>query len=267
MATSSEIFDEDIKCLIDLNCKLLLEIAAETTSKLNKKQEQLQQCKWTDGESNTDTEFSELACKCAEEAWLYIKQHYPLLNMITMTALIPDINCTFSKNGKTIEVPKNKIELKSSKSIQLPGSTIRNVDINQPLIYCYRPKIVDGNYEIRYGQYHNGMVPTSDTALFQDRTPRPPLNFDNLLFPSAQMEIITYVEKNKDAWIPRYAQCAVNRVDKKINKSWQDELTKGIVKLTEDKVYEKVYAELKNIENMTKDELIKLRESFRPTLL
>jgi len=136
--------DEDIKYLINSCSKLLLEIAAETTSKLTKKQEQLQQCKWTDGESNTDTEFSELACKCAEEAWISVKQHYhPILNMITMTALIPDINCIFSKNGKTIKVSKNKIELKSSKNYVLPGSTIGKLDINQPLIYCYRPKNVD----------------------------------------------------------------------------------------------------------------------------
>jgi hypothetical protein len=250
MATSSEIIDEDIKCLIDLNCKLLLEIAAETTSKLTKKQEQLQQCKWTDGESNTDTEFSELACKCAEEAWICVKQHYPLLNMITMTALIPDINCTFSKNGKTIEVPKNKIELKSSKSLQLPGSTIRNVDINQPLIYCYRPKNADNPYEIRYGQYHNGMVPKSDTALFQDRTPRPPIQF-NKLFPSTQMEVI-YSVKKKDDWIPHYGKCAVNRLNRNVSYSWQDSLTKSIL-----------YEALQNIETM--EDLIKLRESVRPT--
>ena len=35
MSTSSEIIDEDIKCLKDLNYKLLLEIAAETTRKLS----------------------------------------------------------------------------------------------------------------------------------------------------------------------------------------------------------------------------------------
>ena len=46
----------------------------------------------------------------------------------------------------------------------------------------------------------------------------------------------------------------LNRVNKKMNKSWQDTLTKSIV-----------YAALDNIENMTKEDLIKLRESFRPT--
>ena len=188
MATSSEIFDEDIEYLLKNNGQLLLELAGLTTTILNDKQSQLQQCKWTEGESNLDTDFSKLACECAEEAWLCVKQHYPNLCLITMTALIPDINCTFSKNGKTIKVPKKKIELKSSKTLQLTGSAIRKLDINQPVIYCHRPKIVDGNYEIRYGQYHNGMVPMSDTALFQDRTPRPPIQF-NKLFPSTQMEV------------------------------------------------------------------------------
>jgi hypothetical protein len=251
MATSSEIFDEDINCLKDLNYKLLLEIAAETTSKLTTKQEQLKQCKWTDGESNTDTDYSELACKCAEEAWICVKQHYPLLKLITMTALIPDINCTFSKNGKTIKVPKNKIELKSSKNRVMPGSTIGKLDINQPLIYCHRPKNADNPYEIRYGQYHTAMG-ESDIDLFQDRTPRPQLNFTKL-FPSSQMEII-YSNKKKDAWILHYGKCAVNRLNHSVSYSWQDSLTKSIL-----------YEALQNIETM--EDLIKLRESVRPTLL
>jgi hypothetical protein len=252
MASFDKSIDEDIEYLIKNNGQHLLELAGLTTTILNEKQKDLQQCKWTDGESNTDTGFSELACKCAEEAWISLQQHHPLLSMIVMVAIIPDINCTFSKNGKTIEVPKNKIELKSSKSLHLIGSTIRNLDINQPVIYCHRPKIVDGNYEIRYGQYHNGMVPKSDTDLFQDRTPRPPLNF-NKLFPSTQMEII-YSDKKKDDWIPHYGKCAVNRLNHSVSYSWQDPLTKSII-----------FEAIKNIETM--EEVIKLRESVRPTLL
>jgi hypothetical protein len=251
MLTSSEIIDEDIKCLNDLNYKLLLEIAAETTSKLSEKQEHLQQCKWTDGESNTDTDFSELACKCAEDAWIGIKQHYPILNMITMTASIPDINCVFSKNGKTIKVQKNKIELKSSKSHVMPGSTIGKLDINQPLIYCYRPKNADALYEIRYGQYHTAMG-ESDIDLFQDRTPRPQLNFTKL-FPSSQIDVI-YSNKKKDVWISHYGKCAVNRLNRYVSYSWQDSLTKSIL-----------YEALQNIETM--EDLNKLRESVRPTFL
>ena len=248
MTTLSEIIDEDIKCLKDLNYKLLLEIAAETTGKLSEKQDQLQKCKWTDGESNTDTDFSKLACKCAEEAWISIKLNYQL-NMITMTASIPDINCVFSKNGKIIKVLKNKIELKSSKSNVMPGSTIGKLDINQPLIYCYRPKNADTPYEIRYGQYHTAMG-ESDIDLFQDRTPRPQLNFTKL-FPSSQIDVI-YSNKKKDAWISHYGKCAVNRLNRNVSYSWQDTLTKSIL-----------YEALQNIETM--DDLIKLRESVRTT--
>lgn len=89
--------DKDIERLNSLNGQLLIEIAAETTSRLNENQLLLSQCKWTDGESNTDTDFSKLACKCAEEAWLIVKQKYIELKLITMTTLIPDINCIFQK--------------------------------------------------------------------------------------------------------------------------------------------------------------------------
>lgn len=242
---------EDINYLIHSNCQLMLEIAAETTSKLTVKQEQLKQCKWTDGESNTDTDFSELACKCAEDAWMCVKQKCPLLNMITMTASIPDIICTFSKNGKTIKVPKNKIELKSSKNHVMPGSTIGKLDINQPLIYCHRPKNADDLYEIRCGQYHTAMG-ESDIDLFQDRTPRPQLNFTKL-FPSSQTEII-YYNKTNDAWIAHYGKCAVNRLNQSVSYSWQDSLAKSIL-----------YEATKNIETL--EEFIKFRESLRPTLL
>lgn len=251
MSTSIEINDEDIKCLKELNCKLLLEVAAETASELSEKQEQLHQCKWTNGESNTDTDYSELACRCAENAWKCIKSHYPQLNMITMTASPPDINCMFSKNGEPIEVPKNKIELKSSKSHVMPGSTIGKLDINQPLIYCYRPKNDDTPYEIRYGQYHTAMG-ESDIDLFQDRTPRPQLNFTKLA-PSSQMER-NYSNKNKDAWISHYGKCAVNRLNQNVSYSWQDSLTKSIL-----------HEALQNMETL--EDFIKLRESVRPTLL
>jgi hypothetical protein len=251
MASFDKSIDEDIEYLLKNNGQLLLELAGLTTTILNEKQSQLQQCKWTDGESNTDTGFSELACKCAEEAWISLQQHHPLLSMIVMVAIIPDINCTFSKNGKTIKVPKNKIELKSCKHHVMPGSTIGKLDINQPMIYCHRPKNADERYEVRYGQYHTAMGET-DTDLFQDRTPRPPLNF-NKLFPSTQMEIL-YSEKKKDDWILHYGKCAVNRLNHSVSYSWQDPLTKSII-----------FEAIKNIETM--EEVIKLRESVRPTLL
>jgi len=251
MATSSEIFDEDIEYLLKNNGQLLLELAGLTTSILNEKQKDLQQCKWTDGESNLDTDFSKLACECAQEAWICVKQHYPILGTITMVAKIPDINCTFSKNEKTIEVPKKKLELKSSKSDSTFGSTLLGLDINQPLIYCRRPKIVDGHYEIRCGQYYTAMRKT-DHDLFQDRSPRPKLTFDKLS-PSSHMEGIIYSEQKKDGWIEHYAKCAVNRsLPNKVSCAWQDDLTKSIL-----------YEAIQNIETM--EDLIKLRESVRPT--
>jgi hypothetical protein len=251
MAATCEIIDEDIKYLKDITYKLLLEIAAEITNKLTDKQDELKRCKWTDGETNTDTDFSLLACKCAEEAWLCVKQRYPQFNMITMTASIPDIIFTFSKNGKTIKVPINKIELKSSKNRIMIGSTIGKLDINQPLICCYRPVNTDNPYEIRYGQYHTAMG-ESDIDLFQDRTPRPHLNFAKL-FPYSHNKL-TYSNKKKNEWVSHYGKCAVNRLNKNVSYSWQDTLTKSIL-----------YEALQNIETM--EDLRNLRELVRPAFL
>jgi hypothetical protein len=249
MTTTND--DEDIAYLIQFNYKILLTLASEITNKLNEKQEELQQCKWTDGESNTDTDFSELACKCAEDSWILIKQNqYPDLTNITMVALIPDVNCVFSKNGKIIDIPKNKIELKSSTNYIMPGSTIGKLDINQPLIYCYRPKNSNEPYETRYGQYHTAMG-ESDIDLFQDRTPRPKLNFTKLLISSSSPH---YSIKKKDDWISHYGKCAVYRLINKVSYSWQDDLTKSIL-----------HEALQNIETI--EDLNKLRESVRPTSL
>ena len=71
--SSTKVIEQDIQYLIEFNNKILLEVAALTTALLNEKQELLRQCKWSDGESNTDTDFSELACRCVEQVWLQIK--------------------------------------------------------------------------------------------------------------------------------------------------------------------------------------------------
>ena len=245
----SKVLIGDILCNEQLNYKILMQIAALTTFRLNESQEQLQQCKWSDGESNTDTDFSKLACKCAADAWLVIKSQYENLNMIYMIATPPDINCIFQIDGAILKCPKNKIELKSCKHHIIPGSTIGKLDINQPLIYCRRPKNVNDRYEIRYGQYHTAMG-ESDIDLFQDRTPRPSLNFKKL---SLFDKEIDYSFKKKDDWILHYGKCAVNRVKSNVSCSWQDSLTKSII-----------FESLKNIETI--EDLIKLRESVRPTL-
>ena len=94
---------------------------------------------------------------------------------ITITCEIPDTTFTYP-NGSTT---KHKIELKSSKSKTMPGSTIKKLDINQPLIYCLRPSPLSEEYIVRCSQYHNAMG-ESDTELFQDRTPRPFISFEKM---------------------------------------------------------------------------------------
>jgi hypothetical protein len=243
--SSTKVIEQDIQYLTEFNNKILLEVAALTATLLNEKQEKLQQCKWSDGESNTDTDFSELACRCVEETWLQIKQKYPQLNDIGVVAAAPDINCTFSKNGKNIKIPKTKIELKSSKGNTMPGSTIGKLDINQPLIYCRRPKNTDEPYEVRYGQYHMAMG-DSDVDLFQDRTPRPPINFTKLTTSNSE---IVYSEKKKDDWVSHYGKCAVNRLTQPSSASWQDALTKSIL-----------FEAVKDINSF--EEFVKFRESL-----
>ncbi len=181
---------------------------------LNDKQEELAACKWADGESNTDTDFSNLAAKTALEVWDTIEDKGGLT---LTTAQAPDINLVFKNaEGKTI---KAKIELKSSKSATMPGSTIGKLDINQPLIFCLRTPTA---YKLRAAQYHQAMG-ESDYDLFQDRTPRPQINFNKM---PASAE---YVEKEKSAWVEHYAACAVRRTTSAPTKSWQDDLTKAII--------------------------------------
>jgi hypothetical protein len=188
----------------------ILELAQAIAASLNEKQEALNACKWADGESNTDTDFSNLACTVASEVWSSDAG-------ITLKATAPDINLTFTfPNGKT---QKAKIELKSSKSATMPGSTIGKLDINQPLIYCLR----GATYKLRAAQYYLAMG-ESDYDLFQDRTPRPQINFNKMSAEPAE-----YVEKEKTAWVEHYAACAVRRTTAAPNKSWQDDLTKAII--------------------------------------
>ena len=212
--------------------RLLMAIAAETTKELNERQEQLDQCTWTDGELNPDTDFSKLSCALAEECWLRIRNQHGLVQ-VDMKATIPDINCVFTIHGNPIQA--RKIELKSSKQQVMPGSTIGKLDINQPLIYCYRSKNADKPYDIRYGQYHAAMG-ESNIDLFQDRTPRPKINFLHLCPPHTEID---YTDKKKDAWITHYGKCAVNRLYEPVSSSWQDKLTKSIV-----------YEALKNVKTM-----------------
>ena len=194
-----------------------------TTKEINERQDELKKITWNDGESNLDTEYSKLACYCCTVSWDEIKKNYPEFSKIKIKCFPPDINITFEYPSGTKS--KDKIELKSSKSRKMPGSTIKKLDINQTLIYCLRPSMASDPYIVRCSQYHNAMG-ESDTDLFQDRTPRPFINFEKM---SHADNIVPFIVKDKNEfWEEHYANCALNRIKdtKRCKKSWQDVLVK-----------------------------------------
>lgn len=205
---------------------IVYKLGIETMKKINERQDKLKSITWNDGESNLDTEYSKLSCECCILAWDEMKIKYPEYNEIEITCEIPDINITFTYPSgiKT----KQKIELKSSKSKKMPGSTIKKLDINQTLIYCLRPSIVSDPYIARCSQYYNAMG-ESDTDLFQDRTPRPIINFEKM---SDADNIVPFTAKDKDDWIEHYAKCALKRIEETTmcQKSWQDDMIKILKK-------------------------------------
>ena len=210
----------------DIPESIIYELGVETAKLLNENQNKLAIITWSDGEANIDTEYSKLACEYCKVAWNKLQEKYPEYCNINVTCIIPDINLTFIySNGKTVE---RKIELKSSKSKRMPGSTIKNLDINQPLIYCLRPTSDSETYKVRCSQYHSAMG-DSNVDLFQDRTPRPGINFEKM---KDINEIVPFVKKDKDCWIEHYANCGLNRIkdSNTCQKSWQDDMIKLIKK-------------------------------------
>lgn len=199
-------------------------LAIETTRILNNKQKELSEILWQKGEANLDIGFSKLACISCLEAWQIIKLRENL-NNVNLECDCPDINLTFIDHYNRKRI--SKIELKSSKqkNKKIPGSTIRDLNINQPLIYCLRPKNPKDIYQVRCSQYHHAMG-KSDIELFQDRSPRPYINFDKMA------EIKPYKTLEKNDWIKHYSKCALNRLEKNINKSWQDNLVQNIKDMT-----------------------------------
>jgi hypothetical protein len=205
---------------------IVYELGIETAKLLRTKQHELSRLKWQDGEANTDTEYSNLACQCCQYAWEHVlKGKYPEYKDIDITCIIPDINITFVyPDGSEFCF---KIELKSTKSDTLPGSTILNLDINQPLIVVKRPSKNPGLYQFKYGQYYTAVKQT-DLDTFQDRSPRPKVTFSQM---SDLDDYDSYeVKENMTTYVmcKYYAKCAINRVncDKQ---SWQDIMTKEIM--------------------------------------
>ena len=131
------------------------ELGIETTKILNNKQTELSSIKWTNGEANIDTEYSKLACDCCTTAWNIIKEKNEKYNKINIECTIPDINITFIYPN--YKKNKYKIELKSSKSTKIPGSTIKTLNINQTLIFCLRPTNKKIPFFLKCSQYHSAM--------------------------------------------------------------------------------------------------------------
>jgi len=197
---------------------IIYQLGIETTKILNNSQYKLQRITWNNGEANIDTEYSELACDCCRMAWETIKKKYTEYSEIDIYCIKPDINITFTySDGRTT---KDKIELKSSKSKKMPGSTIKKLDINQTLIYCLRPHTPSESYKLKCSQYYSAMG-ESDTDLFQDRTPRPCISYD-------KMNDLPFVSKDKSEWVDHYAKCALKRIEGTTicQKSWQDDMIK-----------------------------------------
>lgn len=206
--------------LSNITDELMYILCIETTKLLQLEQEKLNNIQWVNGEANIDTEYSQLACECCCNAWDIIKQDKH--RSINIHCENPDITIKFIyPDGSTIG---KKIELKSSKRNKMPGSTINTLDINQPLIYCLRPSKHNNIYKIRCAQYHVAMGDSSFNDLFQDRTPRPLINFAKMNDIPTAFEL-----KEKAHWITHYADCALHRInDTSLQKSWQDDLVKNI---------------------------------------
>uniref|UniRef100_A0A6C0BQT4 Uncharacterized protein n=1 Tax=viral metagenome TaxID=1070528 RepID=A0A6C0BQT4_9ZZZZ len=227
------------------------QLAYQTACLLKKSQYKLQKIKWSYGESNPDTEFSQLACQCCKRAWTNMKKMYDEYEHINIKCYPPDITIMFTLNNKSIY---KHIELKSSKKNTLIGSTINTLDINQPLIFCLRPSSQRTNnckYQIRYSKYYQAVGRTT-VDKFQDRTPRPNLNFTKMF------EIDRTFQDNEDKtnsenWIEHYSQCALNRLNRPNNsvnckKSWQDDLILCIKKkVLEEFIHETTIINFKKI--------------------
>jgi hypothetical protein len=64
--------------------------------------------------------------------------------------------------------------------------------------------------------------------LFQDRTPRPAVNFNKMVDGSTT---VPYVKKEKGDWGIHYAECALERLVSAPKHSWQDDLVKTLLDL------------------------------------
>ena len=218
-----------------LRTVILPSLTQKTAQLILSKQEQLKKVKWTDGESNTDSGFSSLACESCLEAWETVKNVLSGVSEIVGLELAtkgPDVTLVFSKGNEVIH--NDKIELKSGKARQIPGSTISSCDINQYVIFCLRNDKKE-SFEIRYGQYHM-LMKAGPTDLFQDRSPRPAAVFNNLADVNTA---VTYVKQEKADWVQHALDCAFRRIDSKMDSSWQDDFMRRLIQQAEERFVER----------------------------
>lgn len=222
----------------------LLLLVLRTAEIAETKQDLLRLINWKNGESNLDYEFSLFMITCCYEAFDILKEKY--FDGVHLKLNPPDILCEF-KNNNNNEISKVKIELKTSISDKMPGSTIMKTDINMPFIFCKKPKdLQNGLYELRCTQYHDAIV-CNDNALFLDRTPRPIISFAKM--PKLYDYQPIYVEKEKYDVADHFANCAINRMNTtKYNKSFQDDLIKKLLE--------------KFIKNTSINDFIKMKENI-----
>lgn len=204
----------------------LYKLAQETTRLLNDRQGDFKNVKWTDNEANLETGYSQLACDCCEQAWKKIKSRKLEYNSVNIKCKSPDISIAFTYPNNMHS--KHKIELKSCKNTLKLGSTIRTLDLNQPLILCRR-KSDKSEFVFTCCQYHHALEFNGKYDLFQDRTPRPfnsNLIDHNNEYPFEHKEMLD--------WINYYAQCAVNRTKRTgFRRSWQDDLIVQVLKISD----------------------------------
>ena len=98
------------------------------------------------------------------------------------------------------------------------------MDINQTLIYCLRPSTPSEQFKLKCSQYYTA-IGKRESDLFQDRSPRPFINFDKM---NEVHKNVPFVSKDKDDWVEHYAKCALKRIEEitRCRKSWQDDMIK-----------------------------------------
>lgn len=203
----------------EIEDNILPNLTWETCKILNNSHNKLKSLAWSEGENNKDMPFSKLAKECCLEAFLKINK----IDDLKLSIDIPDLKLNFEFEKNTI---KKKIELKSTLKGIIPGSARSKFDPNIWTIFCNRG---NDSFELRYGRYFLGMK-LSEHETFQDRSPRPKLNFNFYQKCTEAPNTDKLKDDMNDEFWKAYAKSAINRVLNPKNHSWQDDLVKEIIR-------------------------------------